>query len=309
MNFRTAILGVAIVLLPAAASAQQANRACETLAQSGPSWQIRLALSTFQTDVLGRPTLEWRQEHFDRVIAAAAACDGYVSSKNGQTVWDKDWREQVTAARNQVLPVIEGFENAARTAQNAPRDRFRVPSCTKLLDWRFEPKSFDSNAADLFGGALFELADKDLTAIQQFASDCANPLATYATGRFQIPQQRTLTIADHIRRTMEVLKAAREQYEALPRRPTDLTAKINGFEVPYGLAHERMQQVIRRFNQANVRGGTMSSAAIQEVEESINQVMVRSDITQVDQAFADAIRARINSDIFAAPPVKASNPR
>jgi hypothetical protein len=294
---------VASAILAGTSSAQtgmtpQAEmRACEVLA-ANQSWSIRTQLSTFQSDVLGRNTLEWRADDFDRILNAAKACDGYQSRKNGLTVWNKDWEDQITQARNYVMPVVEGFSQAVKHAAETPRTVMRVPACPKLLDWRFEPKSFSSNAAEIFGGALFELSAKDLRAASNFASDCANSLAVYAIGKFQIPQERTFGITSRLVEVVNAVADARDDFDKEPKRPTDVVAKIEGFAVPPRLAHERMQMVIRRFNQLNIRGGGMSAEGISELEQGIAAVMNRSDISAVDQAFADAIRARINSDIF-----------
>jgi hypothetical protein len=272
-------------------------KACEVLA-ANDSWDIRTRLSTFQQDVLGRNTLEWSSRDFERILAAAKGCDGYVSRKQQRTVWNKDWEDQMTAARNLVMPVIDGFAQAARQATETPRDAFRVTSCTKLLDWRFENRTFASNSRELFGAHLFELSAKDLRAVSRFASDCGNPLATYAIGRFQISQERTITIISRIVEVMNTVANAREDYDKSPKRPNDVVARLEGFDIPPMLAHERMQAVIRRFNQMNIRGGGMSSDGISELQQGIEAVLNRSDISSIDQAFADAIRARINADIF-----------
>ncbi|WP_456717346.1 MULTISPECIES: hypothetical protein [unclassified Bradyrhizobium] len=198
------------------------------------------------------------------------------------------------------MPVIEGFSQAVRHAAETPRTVMRIPACPKLLDWRFEPKSFSSNAAEVFGGALFEMSAKDLRAASNFASDCANALAVYAIGKFQIPQERTFGITSRIVEVVNAVADAREDYDKEPKRSTDVVAKIDGFAIPPRLAHERMQMVIRRFNQLNIRGSGMSAEGISELEQGIAAVMNRSDISAVDQAFADAIRSRINSDIFGA---------
>ena len=299
---RSIWVGAILTALSGAAWAQAGlpqteMRACEVLA-ANQSWSIRTQLSTFQSDVLGRNTLDWRGEDFDRILNAAKACDGYQSRKNGQTVWNKDWEDQITQARNYVMPVVEGFSQAAKHATETPRTLMRVPACPKLLDWRFEPKSFASNAAEVFGGALFEMSAKDLRAASNFASDCANALAVYAIGKFQIPQERTFSITSRLVEVMNAVADAREDYDKEPKRQTDVVAKIDGFSLPPRLAHERMQMVIRRFNQMNIRGGGMSADGIAELEQGIAAVMNRSDISAVDQAFADAIRSRINSDIF-----------
>jgi hypothetical protein len=272
-------------------------KACEVLA-ANDSWDIRTRLSTFQQDVLGRNTLDWSARDFERILAAAKGCDGYVSRKLQRTVWNKDWEDQMTAARNLVMPVIDGFTQATRQATETPRDAFRVPSCPKLLDWRFENRTFASNARELFGAHLFELTSKDLRAVSRFASDCGNPLSTYAIGRFQISQERSITIVSRIVEVMNTVANAREEYDKSPKRPNDVVAKFDGFDIPPLLAHERMQIVIRRFNQMNIRGGGMSSDGIGELQQGIEAVLNRSDISSIDQAFADAIRARINSDIF-----------
>lgn len=272
-------------------------KACEVLA-ANDSWDIRTRLSTFQQDVLGRNTLDWSARDFERILAAAKGCDGYQSKKLQRVVWNKDWEDQITAARNLIMPVIDGFSQASRQATETPRDAFRVPSCTKLLDWRFENRTFASNARELFGAHLFELSAKDLRAISRFASDCGNPLSTYAIGRFQISQERTITIISRIVEVMNAIASAREEYDKSPKRPNDVVAKVDGFDIPPMLAHERMQVVIRRFNQMNIRGGGMSSDGISELQQGIEAVLNRSDISSIDQAFADAIRARINSDIF-----------
>jgi hypothetical protein len=302
---RRLLLAAAVaVTLPAAtpAAAQTPEgapelKACEVLA-ANDSWDIRTKLSTFQQDVLGRNTLDWSARDFERTLAAAKGCDGYVSRKQQRTVWNKDWEDQMTAARNLVMPVIDGFTQAARQATETPRDAFRVPSCPKLLDWRFENRTFASNSRELFGAHLFELSAKDLRAVSRFASDCGNPLSTYAIGRFQISQERTITIISRIVEVMNTIANAREEYDRSPKRPNDVVAKLDGFDIPPLLAHERMQLVIRRFNQLNIRGGGMSSDAISELQQGIDAVLNRSDISSIDQAFADAIRARINSDIF-----------
>lgn len=278
-------------------SPQAEMRACEVLA-ANQSWSIRTQLSTFQSDVLGRNALEWRAEDFDRILNAAKACDGYQSRKSSQTVWNKDWEDQITQARNYVMPVVEGFSQAIRHATETPRTVMRVPSCQKLLDWRFEPKSFASNAGEIFGGALFEMSAKDLRAASNFASDCANALAVYAIGKFQIPQERTFGITSRMVEVLNAVGDAREDYDKEPKRSTDVVAKIDGFAIPPRLAHERMQMVIRRFNQMNIRGGGMSTEGTAELEQGIAAVMNRSDISAVDQAFADAIRSRIYGDIF-----------
>jgi hypothetical protein len=277
--------------------AAQENKACEVLA-SNDSWDIRTRLSTFQTDVLGRNTIDWTARDFDRILSAARACDGYQSKKQARIVWTKDWEDQMTSARNLVMPVVEGFAQAVRQATETPRDQFKVPSCVKILDWRFENISFASNAGNLFGAHLFELSSKDLRAISRFASDCANPLTTYAIGRFQIPQERVLGTVNRMVEVMNTVATAREAYDKSPKRANDVVAKLDGYDIPPGLAHERMQIVIRRFNQLNIRGGGMSADAISELQQGIEQVLNRSDISNVDQAFADAIRGRINSDIF-----------
>ncbi len=295
-------LGALAAALPARAQtgvqdAAAEIKACEVLA-ANDSWDIRTRLSTFQTDVLGRNTIDWTSRDFDRILSAAKSCDGYQSKKQSRVVWNKDWEDQMTNARNLVMPVVEGFAQAVRQATETPRDQFRVPSCVKILDWRFENITFASNAGNLFGAHLFELSSKDLRAISRFASDCANPLTTYATGRFQIPQERTLGIVNRLVEVMNTVATAREAYDKSPRRANDVVAKLDGYDIPPMLAHERMQVVIRRFNQLNIRGGGMSTDAISELQQGIEAVLNRSDITQVDQAFADAIRARINADIF-----------
>lgn len=292
-----AVLAGAAPQMLRAQDAGQEMRACEVLA-ANDSWDIRTRLSTFQTDVLGRNTMDWSARDFERLLAAAKACDGYQSKKHARTVWNKDWEDQVTAARNLVMPVVDGFSQAVRQATETPRDAMRVPTCPKLLDWRFDNRTFASNAREVFGAALFELSAKDLRAASRFASDCGNALSTYAIGRFQISQERTITIISRIVEVMNTVAGAREEYDRSPKRPNDVVATMDGFQIPPQLAHERMQIVIRRFNQMNIRGAGMSSDGIGELQQGIEAVLNRSDISSIDQAFADAIRARINADIF-----------
>ncbi len=259
------------------------------------STSVAARLQAFET-VYGKRAINWTQEDFDRVVALAYSCQGFVA-KGGNTVHAPDWAQSISQARQKVTEMAALVKAVEEYGRNLKPDAVRMPFCGKVLDYTLDDFQQADNSRDLFGQDVLEMSDGDLDKVVRYVNYCIAYLPEYANStRGWLPENTLKAIYRIMDRALLVQKR-RQEYVGWQKRPTDLVVQVNGVPVPPTMTTSDTREMILRFNRATALQKRFTPETVATLLKLTDEVMVKP-ATVYDRLYAEAVKQRLQTEIF-----------
>lgn len=281
-------VGAWLAILGAQASIAQGN--CRSLAPLDAG-AVRKQFEMVSGEVLGKRVERWTVEDFNSVVAAAAACDRYVTDKR-QEIRASTWSAQMEAAARVIIPistaVLKADDEMAGVLQEAPW----LPQCTSMLDWRRTRQSWKNNSADLFGKDFLKMDRKELEYSMRRAASCKEAVNLISKARRASPEAGGL-IAD------DIAYAAERSIEALSEEVGEkvVIAIENGQRIPISYTTQRSRMMVGIVNRAIKIGRPMTPDETTQLTSWADETIAKSG-NDADIAYAKAVKESISRQIF-----------
>jgi hypothetical protein len=262
---------------------------CQLLAPLQP-WIVRKQFEQVVGDVLGKKVERWSVEDFQSVVAAASACDKFVSDRK-QEVRGASWAAQMEAAAKVIVPVSMAIRKADDDMGPAVTTAW-LPQCMKLLDWRRARMSWKNNSAEVFGADFLAMSKTDLDLARQRAVACKPALNLIAKARRAGDDVGSM-ISD------DIVYAADRSVEALSEEIGEktVTAMEGNRRIPISYTTQKARMMIGIVNRAIKIGRSMTPDETTELTAWADQTVAKSG-NDADIAYATVIKDYIAKQMF-----------
>jgi hypothetical protein len=263
---------------------------CTLLAPLEPSI-VRKQFEQVVGEVLGKRAERWTVEDFQSVVAAAAACDRFVSDQRRE-IRGGSWAAQMEAAAKVIIPVSMAIRKADDDMGSALATTPWLPQCMSLFDWRRSRMSWKNNSATVFGTDFLKMKRQDLDLAKQRAVACKPALNLIGRARRGGDEVGDL-IADDI--SYAVDRSVESQTEDLNER--NVTAMDGDQRIPLSYTSQKARMMIGIVNRALRIGRSMTADETTELTAWADQTIAKSG-NDADVAYARVVKDSIAKQIF-----------
>lgn len=263
---------------------------CQKLAPLEPG-AVRRQFEQVAGEVLGKPAERWTIEDFNSVVAAAAACDRFVSDKK-QEVRASSWAAQMDAAAKVIIPISTTIRKADDDMGEAMTNAPWLPQCMKMFDWRRTRKSWKNNSENLFGKDFLSMTKQDLEYAKQRAVACKDAVNLIGKARRAGDDVGAL-ISD------DISYAVDRSIEALDEEtgPKTVTVMEDGQRVPMSYASQKTRMMVGIVNRAIKIGRSMTPDETTELTAWADEMIAKSK-NDADIAYARVVKDYISKQMF-----------
>lgn len=289
------VIGAIIVMLPTFAWAQDAQiNACEAISKLSPS-HIRKSLTSFSSDILGKPADLWTYDDFMNLQQNAVNCHGYPPGveKDGQ-VNAREWQSALVAASKEVL-AYSAITQSIHKAYKPHWKWGKVPSCLKIVEWKRDPVWFTDNSKDIFGAEIRDISAGDRVIIGGFAKECL-PVAERALANNQIKRETAAKIVEDI--LASIARENEADKEDLRKIAPSLQVEKDGRRIPLAYVGPTAKTWIDFANKFELSGQTMRVEDLITISKWIDLTDDTRDADSPDIRYAKAMREIVSRRMF-----------
>jgi len=300
MRIITAIMVITLFAFPASAQSETFEGssnwdACLPLLVSPNT--IYQSLSKYET-VFGKPAIEWRKKDYDQLISLATACDG-VGDGVGTTISAHDWVEMVGKALKNVYTKAAMHQQIMDWAKAMKVDDIHLPDCGTLVQYTPPGKNLQDNSENIFGVPLYGMTPNDLMMAIKHMNNCMAFLPNNGLSPFGVSTAQVNTSVNAMIDRALLIQIRNREWNSSAwsgRSPTDFILEFHGYEVPPTLLTDEGKALVRRYNNANRSNGMTLDATYNLM--AFTSALLENDPPDIDRAYAEAIKEKLNDGIF-----------